>query len=384
MIKILFLIESLHCGGAEKSLTTLLHHIDYTKYSVDLMLMVSGGEFQKFVPNEVNLIINNNLLPNASFTKLVYRLKYFFQKKITKKRKYHPAQLYWKTFGKAIPKYSKNYDIAIAYNQGFATYFVASKINATKKIAWLNTDYKKAGYNFNFDAFYYNNFLNVVCVSKENQQSLIESANELNTRLDTLVIKDISDEIIIQQLSEEPIDFDKNEEAFTIVSVGRLAKAKGFSLAIDACSLLIENGHNIKWYIIGEGPERENLEKQIYIKNLQNNFILLGFKENPYPYVKKCDIYVQTSLFEGLGLTVIEAAILKKPIVTTNFPSAFAIIEHEKTGLICEMNSEDIANKISLYINNTSFITSVANQLSQINRNDKNISLQQIKLLLTR
>jgi len=129
--------------------------------------------------------------------------------------------------------------------------------------------------------------------------------------------------------------------------------------------------NNIQWYIIGEGKERKSLEKLIHHNKLDSIFFLLGYKENPYPYMKSCDIYVQTSLFEGLGLTLIEASILQKPIVTTNFPTAHSIISHNKTGLICEMNSQSIAKSISNYIDNPQLKQKIVTNLKMMKNNDK-------------
>ena len=111
--------------------------------------------------------------------------------------------------------------------------------------------------------------------------------------------------------------------------------------------------------------------------------ILLGYKENPYPYIKSCDIYAQTSLFEGLGLTVIEAAILQKPIVTTNFPTSYSIIENEITGLICNMNPLDIAKSIERYLNNPELNKKIVKNLSLLKNNDKEISLNKVNDLLS-
>src|SRR5665647_2564899 len=91
---------------------------------------------------------------------------------------------------------------------------------------------------------------------------------------------------------------------------GRLHYVKGFEMAIEACEMLVRNGYDIKWYIVGEGEERKALEQKIMDKNLKEVFILAGVKANPYPYIRQCDIYVQTSLFEGRCLTITEAKIL--------------------------------------------------------------------------
>jgi len=374
MKKVLFVIESLNCGGAEKSLVTLLNNLDFSKLSIELLLIKKGGDFEKFVPLEVKVIYHDPIESLDYFQKMVNRYKFFLLRLFV--RKYHLAQLFWKAYGKNILGITKEYDIAIAYNQGFSTYFVAEKILANKKIAWLNIDYQKAGYLPKFDISMYKKFEKIVTVSEECQLSLINSMNTIGEEISTLVIEDILDIDMIRNWSLRKIDFPLTEGSIQIVTAARLAKQKGLHLAIDACKFLKDKGIPVKWYIIGEGPERNVLEERIKQADLQDDFYLIGFKENPYPAIKKCDIYVQTSLFEGMGLTVIEAAILEKPIVCTNFPTSYLIIRHEINGLICDMNAESVVQSILRYINNPDFTKNVINNLKDFVKSNKKESLK--------
>ena len=350
MKKILFVIESLHCGGAEKSLVTLLQNFDFTQNQVELLLFKEGGAFEKFVPEQVKVRYISSLESINSIRLLFLKFKFKALLFNNKSNKYHSAQLFWKSFGSSIRLMSSEYDIAIAYNQGFSTYFVAEKINSKNKYAWLNTDYKKAGYNAEFDYPMYSVFNKVVAVSDENLIPIKEEMKIIGKSLPMIVINDITDVDVVRKLALQGEGLPINENFITILSVGRLAKAKAFNLAIAACRSLKDKNYNVKWYIIGEGGERAFLEQLIKENELQDELILLGFKENPYPYIKSCDIYVQTSIFEGLGLTVVEASLLHKPIVCTNFPTAYKILSDEKTGLIVQMNSEDISNAVQKLI----------------------------------
>jgi len=381
-INLLFVIESLQCGGAEKSLVNLLQNLDYRIFDVDLLLLNKKGEFLNVVPSKVN-IVHKVVKHEANRLLLsLFRVYYLFLRKAYSS-KIHGAQLYWRSFGSLIKPQSKNYDIAIAYNQGFSTYFVASKVKANKKFAWLNTDYLKAGYSIKFDYKFYEKYNTVVCVSQESELSLNKALKRIDKKLKTTVIEDIIDEEVIKKLSENVIEFPiKSNKNTKIVTVARLAKAKGIDLALKACKELKEKGENIIWYVVGDGPERADIEKMILDYKLENNFILLGFKENPYSYIKQCDIYVQTSYFEGLGLTLIEAKILKKAIVTTNFDTAHSIIEHEKDGLISTANPIEISECIKKYIDNDSFKNEILKNISKKGQFDKNGSLKKINDLL--
>lgn len=377
MKNIVFVIESLHLGGAEKSLVTLLKNLDYTKYKVDLITFQPDGFFKNEVPQEVNHIVYQ--LPKLS---LLDRIKFRVKRKLNKGR-FHHAQLFWTIISKKLQRLDKKYDTAIAYNQGFATYFTNQFINASMKYAWINTDYFKAGYNITFDYPIYKNFNRIVTVSQEAYDSFTNELDKNRYHLEIQIIKDISDIDDIRIKANEKPNQIFNSNAIKINSVGRLVKYKGFDLAIEACKILVDKGYPIHWQIVGEGDERAALEHLIEQNHLKDSIRLIGATTNPYPYMKACDIYVQTSLFEGLGLTVIEASYLHKPIVTTNFPTAYGLLQHEKTGLICEMNAKSIADSIELLINNNDLRNKLINNLEQLENRDKEKTLNQVEKLIS-
>lgn len=370
MKKIVFFVESMHCGGAERSLLSLLQNIDRKKYEIDLLVIKKGGEFEKFIPDNIHY---KSL--DLSFS-LSGKSKFFLAKKL--KPNTHAAQLFWRVFKNEIPKYGDSYDVAIAWGQGFATYYTATKIKAKRKFAWINIDYNKAGYNFNYDKNIYNKFNKIVGVSDFVKQSMQKYIAEEKV----ISIRNIIDVDDVKKRAEVEEDEKFEKKVINIVSVGRLAKQKAFDLAIDVAKILKKNGLNFCWFIIGEGEERDNLEEMISKYNLQNNLKLLGFKENPYPYIKNCDIYVQTSLFEGLGRTIIEASILCKPIVTTNFPTAFSILKHNETGVITEMNPNAIAEGVQSLIYNPDLKEKIIINLGRQVDNGKELTLAQIDNLL--
>ncbi|SKB95987.1 Glycosyltransferase involved in cell wall bisynthesis [Soonwooa buanensis] len=376
MKSLVFVIESLHLGGAEKSLVTLLQNLDYSQYKVDLITFHSGGFFRDMVPEEVNQI--DIVFPRLS---LKDRFVYALQRKIGSKR--HHAQKFWPLVKKYFSRLDKEYDIAIAYNQGFATYFVHDFVQANMKYAWLNTDYQKAGYAIGFDYPFYKDYDKVITVSPQAEQSLKASLQNVGKQLDIEVIKDISDVNMIQQQANQDLKIDFDGTKINIVSVGRLVEYKAFDLAVDACKILVDKNYPIQWYVVGEGNERASLEEKIKSSNLTANFYLLGADPNPYPYMKACDIYVQTSLFEGLGLTVIEAAILHKPIVCTDFPTAHGILKHNETGLIVDMNAEAVAHHIERLIVDRDLSQRFVRNLENNSSLDKETSLVKINELFS-
>ena len=162
-----------------------------------------------------------------------------------------------------------------------------------------------------------------------------------------------------------------------IVSVGRLVEPKGFDLAISAAGNLNQSKTNFRWYIVGDGPQRTELLQSITAAGLEERVILTGAKENPYVYINNCDIYVQTSRVEGYCLTIGEARILNKPIVSTNFEVVYNQIRDGENGLIAEMNGSSIADAILKISKNESLRSHIINNL----RREKKGNVEEIKKL---
>lgn len=372
--KILFVIESLQLGGGEKSLVTLLHNLDYEQLEVDLLLFNRGGIFEKFLPEQVRILEGKNPRLN-----LIDRILYK-SGKMLHFGKLHEAQLFWKIAGHKTVPLSGHYDVAIAYNQQFPTYFVAEKVNAEKKLAWMNTLYISAGYNADFDWPYFQKFSTLVGVSAEAVDSLNSAFKTAGYPLNTALVKDIIDTEMIARQAEEAQAIPFRRDTLNIVTVCRLAPPKGLEIAIDAAELLKNNGVDFRWYVIGEGSERPHLEQLISQKGLTQHFIMPGATDNPYPYMKNCDIYVQTSLVEGLGMSVIEAVISQKPVVCTNFDTAAAIVTEDDR--VVPKDAKSVFEAILYFMENPSRRkrTDAGKQIIDL---DKNRSLKTFKALIS-
>lgn len=360
MKKLLFVIDSLSSGGAEKSLISLLSLLDYKKYQVDLLMFSQKGLYTTLLPREVNV------LPVPLFIKLQEDgIKSQLQKgKVQKvllrlgasislrnpiiKKKYHPAQINWNWITRGIKSLDQIYDVAIAYSQGTPTYFVCEKVSANKKFAWVNTDYKKAAYNMNYDAKFYQKLTNVIAVSELNKDILLKELPLLKDK--TSVIYDIISPNLIKSMAKHSGGFIDDFQGIRILTIGRLVKSKGYDLAIGASKKLRDQGVKHKWYVIGEGVLKSEIQEMISKFKLENNFILLGTHQNPYTYLNQCDIYVQPSRFEGYGLAIAEARILNKPIIATNFDVVYDQLVDKNNGLIVKMNSEALFTGIKTMI----------------------------------
>ena len=372
---ILFVIDSLQSGGAEKSLVSLLSLFDYQKYNVDLLMFSQNGLYKSLLPEEVKILdvpyilkaqrkSIRYLLDNQKYRELYTRLRISLSLRNPYKRKnMHSAQVCWKWFSKDMKQLDYKYDIAIAYSQGMPTYFVAEKVRARKKICWINTDYKSAPYNKKYDEKYYEQYNKIVAVSTYNKEVFIRELPSMQNK--TLVIYDIISPTLISSMSLEKEGFKDNYQGLKLLTIGRLVESKGYDLAIEASYKLKKDGIDFKWYVIGEGILKEKLQKIISQYGLEENFIFLGTYQNPYTFLNEIDIYVQPSRFEGFGLAIAEAKILNKPIIATNFTVVHDQIKNLENGIIVKMNAEAIYQGIKELINNATLRNNLASNLQK-------------------
>ena len=355
--KILFVIDSLNSGGAEKSLISLLSLLDYDKYEVDLLTFRSGGLYEPLIHESVNRLKSPDIfttmsksikevLINKEYSNFFWRIKSSID--IRYKMRFthikHGAQAMWPNLKNKIQSLNKEYDVAVAYSQGTPTYYVAEKVEAVKKICWINTDYIKAGYNIEFDKKYYNNYNNIVTVSNKNKEILEKVFPKYKTKI-KVIYDSISPKLVINMAKEDK-GYNDDFDGIRILTIGRHVHLKGYDIAIDAARILKEKGIKFRWYSIGEGVLTSRLKQQVKENNLEDEFKFRGTYTNPYPFISGCDIYCQPSRFEGFGMAIAEAKILKKPVIVTNFEIASEQIKDEENGLIVEMNSQSISTAI--------------------------------------
>ncbi|AJH21581.1 MULTISPECIES: glycosyltransferase [Bacillus] len=371
---VLFVINNLNCGGAEKSLISLLNTMDYSRYNVDLFLFKHEGLFLNKIPKQVNVLeepseyqlfdmpIKAAIMKCLRQGRLDIALSrvcagYIFK---SEKNKARCEQRVWRYLSKSLQNISKKYDVAIGYLEKNPVYFCIDKVNANKKIGFIHTDYDKLGMDPSIDMGYFRSLDHIVTVSEECANVLKQRFSIYNDKIG--VIHNIVSPSTINKMSQEKVDLER--KGVKLVSVGRLSHEKGFDLAIEACKNLVGDGYEIKWYIIGEGEGRGKLEKMIEENQLQDHFLLLGLKENPYPYIREADIYVQPSRFEGKSIAIDEAKILHKPIVLTNFSTAKDQIKNEENGLIIDMDAHSLSEGIKKLIHNEELRNKLIKNLS--------------------
>lgn len=350
--KLLFVMNNLNCGGAEKSLISLLQTIDYSLYEVDLFLFKHEGMFLKKLPAEVNVLeapayypyfdmsIKTAVVDCVKHSRfriaaarigagIVYR---------TEKNAARSEQRAWRYLSRSLASLTKEYDAAIGFLEKTPIYYIIEKVKAKTKIGFIHNDYDKLGMDPGIDTAFFDRLDYLVTVSEECVKLLKERFPRFEHKIELML--NIVSPAAILDLAVDELKLPK--AGFTIASVGRLNYQKGFEMAVEACEQLIQDGYDLKWYIVGDGHEREKLERLVKAKKLEHALILTGQQENPYPYIKQCDLYVQTSFFEGRCLTITEAKILKKPIVSTDFTVIYDQLEHEQNGLIVKQDAISI------------------------------------------
>lgn len=380
MKKVLFVIDSLGCGGAEKSLVSLLPLLDYSKMHVDLLITSHGGIFEQYVNSEVRIISMPKVQGMRKLWFLACQLCFSLSLRLFSRR--HGAELRWTTMHTAFPKMDEEYDVAVAYQQGFPTYYVAKKVKARKKLAWINADIAKAGYRTEFNRRFYNHMTRVIAVSNALER-ILRASSFIDSQL-LFTVYDVINVELILKMSKEYAPFQPtNDDTLCIVTTGRLSKPKNYLLAVETARLLKAKGLDFHWYFIGEGPERPAIESLVTRYALQDNVHLLGMKTNPYPYMAGCDIYVQTSSFEGFCLTLCEARILRRPVVSTNFSVVYNQIQNGVNGLIAEMNADSLAEKILLLAHNPKIRKRLAESVSKEKNCTAETESSKVNALLT-
>ncbi len=366
---ILIVAHHLTIGGVQKSLISTLKALEYDKYDVTLYLRKNRTTLIDYVDKRVNVIINDDKnhyyrKPSTFFYQLLIFICKFLnlkkQEKDFNEKLGHLIQKYSMNYEKKTFFQNKKYDIAVSYVQGYEALFVSDYINADKKYVYFHTSTNDLP---NVHKKIIDKFDKVIGLH-ENQKKLISKWYNIDERRIVLISNYVDTEIIKKQSNEYSVVFVK--DYITFCSCGRFSFVKGFDLALKTAKILREKNINFKWYFVGDGPERNNLEKLIDKYNLQNNIVISGMQTNPYPYMACCDIYIQPSYEESQGITMLEALRLNIPVISTATIGGCSVIENGRNGLLSEINEYDLANKISTLIDDKLLYDKITRNLKNI------------------
>lgn len=353
MIKILVLTNSFTIGGTEAALNSLLKMLDSEQYQVTVLAITKEGAMLEEIPERIEV----KQLP---FTKSKYRIFVSGRKektdslktlaaKIEKKYYYfrykqneESNRFYEKMLDYTFPL-EEEYDLMLDFHGYgyFLTAFGAKKVKAKKKAMWIHDEniwwlYKIVSYLQNYDKIF--------CVSQAVKTSLLEKHPEYRKK--TEVFYNVTDVERIKKMSDSTIDDERYRGSQKILTIGRMEQQKGYDVAIEAAEILKNRGVAFRWFFMGDGNLRGNLEKAVKRKGLENHIVFLGKKTNPYPYIKECDVYVQPSRHEGYATTILEAKVLKKIIVASDIPSNREQIKTENNGYLEVLKGNAFADRI--------------------------------------
>lgn len=337
MKKILFFINTISCGGAEKALVTAVKSLPKDKYKFTVVSITKENDAEE--------------LPDYVDYKVIIKTKNKFLRKLLGKIFYKilPKGLFGKLFLKG------DFDIAVAYLEGFPTNVVSRLDNCKKKIAFLHCgvseDVIARVYPTVKDCIdEYNRFSKICFVSEDAKRNFTRIVGELSN---TEIVKNIIDVSDVLKQSEEDCENAYSTNGTKIVSVGRLNEIKGYSRLIDIASSL-EKKYDFQINIIGDGELYKSLSQKIEDLNVKS-VKLIGYKSNPYSYMKQADLYICSSFSEGYNTAVIEALLLDLPVITTSCPGMNEILHNGKYGVITENSTDSLKSGLEEMLREKSY-----------------------------
>lgn len=364
--KMLFVCYGLGIGGIETCLVNLLNTLPESRFQIDVLLMNPEYESKERIRTAVRYLDAFRYVMNTTDTTRQIKEHGGILKCPGKFLSYCCFRMRvklqlnaWKSF-KKLPDH---YDVAVAYSQNdYSPYYVIDKVDADRKVMWYhNGAYEKTGKKYERDKRYYEKFDFIVAVSSDCKKVLQTKFKFPEGKL--IVLRNICDASAVREKADMfvPTSFDNNY--FHLVTVGRMTKEKGPDLAVEVCKRLCDKGLSIKWHWVGDGNQREAIEKKVAEYGLQKHFIFEGNQVNPYPYIKSADVYVQPSYYEAYSTTVTEAKVLQKPIVVTDVGGMRDQLIDGKISKIVSISVEQIEDAILSLLKDTEICKSLKNEL---------------------
>ena len=384
--KVFIAIHQLNIGGAQKALISALNAIDYTKNDVTLYVRKNRLDLLPLVNNNVKEIIINedktryDHKPYSLLLTLISRLLKSLNKDsaaIDKKNRDYIVKKQIKFEKKHFFSNDIHYDAAVSYIQGYTAKLVAECIKADKMIMFYH-DSTDSLHELHSEIM--KRYDSICCVSKTAMQAVKSFYPQFSEKIG-FIENYVDYREVIEKADEFTPDYPK--EKLILCSCGRITPVKGFDMAVEAAALLRQRGIDFKWYFVGDGSDRAKIENLIKGKLLEDYIEITGLQSNPYPYIKNCDIYVQPSYEESQGLTMVEAKILCKLIITTATAGGKSIINDEKTGLLCDISPSAISDAIIKFTNDGGLREQIKENLSRIDyeKSCEKYKLEWIKLL---
>lgn len=349
--RILFITEALWIGGIETALVNLLNRMDYEKYDVTCLVVRGSLELAGRITPKCRLIVSDREKTFTFPESYKYSRLYHLTEESENPSLLHKAMMWavpaikWvenRLYIRYIRENLKDehFDTCVIYSDRTAEIAVRS-ISATQYYLFYHNAVMDKAYH---DEIGYCKSRKIIAVSENKTEELKTYRPKYADKY--ITIHNLVDlESVVEQSKIQP-DMVFSEDAFHLVTCGRLAHQKAIDWAIRSMRILLDKGyHDLQWWIVGGGPDEEELQKQIDEAGIGGHFHLLGMQNNPYPYITAADLYVQPSRYENYSVVILEAMALCKPILAT-IPAAQTQIRSGENGLLCEADPESIAKSI--------------------------------------
>ena len=387
--KIIFVTKALWIGGIETALVNLLKYFDYDKYDVTLLVLKAELDMLDQIPPKCRVMIADREKTVTFQKRYGYSRLFHLTEETDSPSRLHRIMMWtipmirW-TENRMYIRYIRKqmqreqFDTAVIYSD-VAGETAVRAIKADKYVMFYHHGAMRHVYH---DKIVYKKCNKIIAVSAHQAEAL---RNFVPRYADKIVAaNNLADVNGIRVKSQETIPEKFDKGYFNIVTCGRISKEKGMDLAVEACNRLIANGYKkIRWWIIGGGPAYNDVKKMVQKLNLESYVYMPGMKENPYPYIAKADLYVQPSRFEGYPMSILEAVILKKIVISTNNKGAEEMLKNLKCGILCKIDSTDLAEKISSIISDLQYYDEKKQEMEEIDLMQKNREiLKQMETLL--
>lgn len=322
MKKVAIVLDEMSIGGIPKACADFANQLtEY--YDVTILMRRQDGTMVNLLSPKIHIqlitsyvfrdVVRKILKEHRYYRLITYALPYLFWWRICR-RWVKANRMTAQEIGISVPG---EYDCVIAYHGMSISQMVTAlyRVHADKRIAWIHGDHPFTGVHKKDAAEVYGDFDKIFCVSPSMRDRFLEDFPNVSSITESY--KNLLNPERIRALAKEPIEEIFDNSVWNIVTVGRVSPEKGQELIPPVAAALKQKGYRFHWYIVGDGDDLNRIEQMTQDMGVSDTVSLLGARNNPYPYMEKCDIYVQPSYSEGFCLTVCEAAILKKPCVLT-------------------------------------------------------------------
>lgn len=391
--KVLFAINTMGRGGAEVAMLALMNHPEMAEHDLSLYVMLGQGELISRLPDRVRLL-NRNFESADVLSKegkrVMYRqvakcilsrgaavrdLPYMTVNAVRMLRSggIKADKLLWRAVADGAQRLRDEYDLAVAYIEGGSTYYVSRRVRAKRKVAFVHVDYRQAGYTRELDRGCYDAFDSIFCVSDEVRTAFLSVYPEYADK--TAVFHNLIDRERILEMADKGEGFSDGYDGPRLLTVGRLVPQKAIELSVEAMAILRDRGVRARWYVFGEGEERAALEKKIAEAGLEQDFLLPGVTDNPYPYYKQTDLYVHCSRFEGRSIAIQEAQTLGCCVIVSDCSGNREQVIDGVDGILTELSPPDMADAIQRALTDEALRTRLGKAAAERRFDTENIEM---------